>query len=148
MLGVTAVIVGVALAAGASPYPRETTLVLHENSFTPDVVTLHAGAPAKLILTNAGKSDHEFQVYRAPKSSPANWNTYTMAHTYFQNMGEIDFAVPGEAEIGTTTLFKVHVAPGARVTLWFTPREKGTFEMASHDPGQYAKGMKGTLIVQ
>jgi uncharacterized cupredoxin-like copper-binding protein len=134
--------------AAPSPNAQEITLVLQEYSFTPKAITLRAGTPVKFVLVNRGNRDHEFQVYPVPQVSPQDWNSYAMTHTYFKNMGEIDVALPGEAEIGMTALFKVHVAPGARVTLWFTPRAKGVFEMASHDPGQFEKGLKGTVVVK
>jgi uncharacterized cupredoxin-like copper-binding protein len=141
-------VTGVAIAVPASRHFQEVTLILRNYSLTPKLVTLRAGEPAKLVLVNQGNLDHEFQVYPPPKVPPQDWNTYAMTNTYFKGMGEIDVALSGEAEIGATSVFKVHVAPGARITLWFTPRDRGVFEMASHDPGQYEKGMKGTLVVR
>lgn len=141
-------VTSVALTAAAAFHAEGITLVLREYSFTPKAITLQAGTPVKLVLVNNGNRDHEFQVYPVPKVPPHDWNSYAMTHTYFKDMGEIDVALPSQAEIGTTALFKVHVAPGARVTIWFTPRAKGVFEMASHDPGQFEQKMRGAVVVK
>jgi uncharacterized cupredoxin-like copper-binding protein len=143
---VASLAVGVAAAAG--PRARDITIVLREYSFTPATITLRAGVPVKLILANQGTRDHEFQLYSVPTDSPRDWNRYAMTHSFFQNMGEIDVALPGQAEIGVTSLFKVHIAPGASVTIWFTPQARGVFAMASHDPGRAEKGLKGTVVVR
>jgi len=140
-------VTGAALAAAGAPHAQGIILVMREYSFTPKAITLQAGTPVKLVLVNKGNRDHEFQIYPVPKVTPHDWNSYAMAHTFFRGMGEIDVALPGQAEIGTTALFKVHVAPGARVTIWFTPAVKGVFEMASHDPGQYERELRGTVVV-
>jgi uncharacterized cupredoxin-like copper-binding protein len=139
---------GAPISTVASPHAQEIRLVLREYSFMPKLITFHVGMPVKLILVNMGDRDHEFQVYSVPKTSPRDWNTYAMAYTYFRDMGEIDVALPGEAEIGTTTLFKVHVAPGASVTIWFTPQRKGMFQMASHNPGEFEREMRGLVVVK
>lgn len=138
----------VALAAAGGPRIQAITLVLREYSLTPTTITLRARTPVKLVIANEGARDHEFLVYPVPRVAPRDWNAYAMTHTYFKDMGEIDVALPGQAEIGTTALFKLHVAPGARVTIWFTPRAKGVFEMASHDPGGPEQGLRGTVIVR
>jgi len=137
-------------ATGAVPALRaqEITLALREYAFTPDAIALRAQLPVKLTLVNKGTRDHEFQVYPVPKVPPHDWNSYAMTHTYFKDMGEIDVALPGRAEIGMTALFKVHVAPGAGVIIWFTPRVPGVFEMASHDPGPREEGVRGTFAVR
>jgi uncharacterized cupredoxin-like copper-binding protein len=132
----------------AADRAEDVMLVLHDHSFAPETLALRAGTAVRLTLVNEGTRDHEFQVYPAPAVPPSDWNEYAMSHTYFAHMGEIDIALPGRAEIGTTTLFKVHVAPGARVIVWFTPRAKGRFEMASHDPGRSERGLKGTVVVE
>jgi uncharacterized cupredoxin-like copper-binding protein len=141
-------VTGMVLAAAGTIRAQEITLVLREYAFTPETLTLQAGTPVRLILTNEGTRDHEFQVYPAPKVSPVDWNAYVMSHTYFKDMGEIDVALPGRAEIGTTALFKVHLAPGASAIIWFTPRETGRFEMASHDPGRFERGLTGMIVVE
>lgn len=141
-------VTSVALAAAGADPAQGITLVLREYAVTPRAFTLRAGTPVRLILANEGTRDHEFQVYPVPKVPPVDWNAYVMSHTYFKDMGEIDVALPGRAEIGTTALFKVHLAPGARVIIWFTPRVKGRFEMASHDPGRFERGLTGTIVVE
>jgi uncharacterized cupredoxin-like copper-binding protein len=148
LLAAAVLVAGATLAGAAIRQVREVTVVLREYSFTPRAIVLRTGTPVKLVLVNEGARDHEFQVYSVPRISPRDWSAYVMAHTYFTNMGEIDVALPGQAEVGTTALFKVHVAPGARVTIWFTPRVKGVFEVASHDPGRLEKGLRGTLAVK
>ncbi|HKX18960.1 MAG TPA: hypothetical protein VJT33_13190 [bacterium] len=137
-----------ALPAVGAVRAQAVTLVLHDYAFGSKTITLRAGTPVRLILDNEGTRDHEFQVYAAPKVSPADWNAYVMSHTYFKDMGEIDIALPGRAEIGTTTLFKVHLAPGTRAVVWFTPRARGRFEMASHDPGRAEESLRGTVVVE
>jgi uncharacterized cupredoxin-like copper-binding protein len=139
---------GLGMPAPAAVREQQMTILMREYSFTPGAVRLQAGTPVRLTLVNNGNLEHEFQVYPAPGPPGAGWQTYVMRHTYFQDMGEIDVSVPGAAEAGATSVFKVHVAPGARVILWFTPRTRGRFEMACHDPGHYERGMKGTFVVQ
>jgi uncharacterized cupredoxin-like copper-binding protein len=122
-------------AAGELSPAASLTIVLGDFAIRPSVATVQSGQPVRLVLANRGQVDHDFEVYGRPRSAPRDWNAYVKGHTYFRNLGEIDVAVLGQDEVEAEAIFKIHVAPGARVTIYFTPRQRGRFEMGGSRPG-------------
>ena len=127
---------------------QKIAITLKEHSFTPVNITLQAGVPAEITLTNRGTLKHEFWVYVTPKAKVSDWEEYMKAHTYFKEIGEVEAEFEGIGAVAGARMFEVEVQPGKEAELKFTPSRKGTFEMACHVEGHYEAGMKGTLIVK
>jgi uncharacterized cupredoxin-like copper-binding protein len=65
MAGVTGLLLGAALVAGlpaGAQAPQEIPLVIEKNRFQPDVITVKAGAPFVLVITNKDKGPEEFDM--------------------------------------------------------------------------------------
>ncbi len=136
--------------------PSRAVVTLSEYKFTPSTITVEAGGAVDLVLENKGTLSHYFSIYpkpAAPFKSSGDWHEYLLAKTYLQDMGEIlihqrnaDFYAVG----GLVT--EVGVDPGKKVTLTFTPTQRGTFEFGCHlstgGASHYTAGMKGVLIVK
>ncbi|MBZ9711816.1 cupredoxin domain-containing protein [Deinococcus multiflagellatus] len=124
-------------------------LTMSDLKFTPAALTLKAGQPVTLRLSNTGKVPHELQIYAKPRVAPtteAAWDAYMKTHTLWQGAKNLRLIQNGKAVGGT--FFEVVLAPGAQATLTFTPTKTGVFEMACHMPGHYEGGMKGTVTVK
>jgi len=148
MLAVVLLVTGLTAVAAAAPKPQKISVTMTDFKFTPNKVAATVGTPIELTLINKGKVEHEFMVYPAPKTAPADWDEYLIPNTYFQNMGEVEVEFAGQGAVAGTSLFEVEVKSGKRATVHFTPNKKGTFEIGCHVEGHYEAGMKGILTVK
>ncbi|MCS7235707.1 MAG: cupredoxin domain-containing protein [Armatimonadota bacterium] len=141
---------GAVQAAGA---PQVVELQMKEFAFLPATVTLKAGVPVELRLVNRGVVEHEFMVYDLGHLHPAGMDPQKMhreleARSYFRGVA---VQVEGRAKLVERRgkdLVMVTLAPSERITLRFTPRRRGTFEMGCHVAGHYEAGMKGSWVVR
>lgn len=134
-------------AAGAGK-EQKVSITLTEFKFTPAKITLQTGLPAEIVLVNKGKVEHEFLVYKTPKSKVSDWDEYAMANTYFKDIGEVGGEFEGIGAVAGTSIFEVKVQPGKSAELKFTPTRKGTFEIGCHVEGHYEAGMKAVFVVK
>lgn len=92
-----------------------------EFTFQPSQVTLQAGQPVTITLTNKGTLDHDLVIEALGiKLPPMSKN-------------------PKDHPM---------LAPSKSVTLTFTPVKKGTFEFICTVPGHKEAGMKGVIVVR
>ena len=145
VIALSATLSGLTVAAAKV---QKVSVTMTDFKVTPNRITLSAGTPVELTLINMGKVEHEFMVYPAPKTPPADWDEYLMPNTYFQNMDEVEVEFAGQGAVAGTSIFEAEVKPGKRATIRFTPSKKGTFEIGCHVEGHYEAGMKATLIVK
>lgn len=136
--------------------PSRVVVVMTEYRFTPSTITVEAGTPVDIVLENKGIISHSFMVYSKPKSilkGVREWHEYAMARTYIQDVGEILVHRRGQFAVAGTSISEVALEPGERITLTFTPKRKGRFEIGCHlragaGESHYNAGMKGLLIVK
>ncbi|PNY80850.1 cupredoxin domain-containing protein [Deinococcus koreensis] len=122
---------------------------MSEMKFAPMNLTLRAGQPVVIQLSNAGVAPHEFQAYGKPGAAPkgeAAWDAYMEKHTIWLPSRDTRLTVNGKAVKGR--FIEVQLKPGEKATLSFTPTQAGAFEMACDYPGHYESGMKGPLTVR
>jgi uncharacterized cupredoxin-like copper-binding protein len=148
MSAVVLLVAGLTAGAAAATKAQKIAVTMTDFKFTPNRVTVTAGTAVELTLINKGKVEHEFMVYPAPKTAPADWDEYLMSNTYFQNMDEVEVEFEGQGAVAGTSIFEAEVKPGKRATVHFTPNKKGTFEIGCHVQGHYEAGMKGILTVK
>ncbi|MDR7416425.1 MAG: cupredoxin domain-containing protein [Armatimonadota bacterium] len=142
-----------AAAAGAGTTRQVVEIQMKEFAFVPSTVTLRAGVPAEVRLVNRSVVEHEFMVYdlghlHLTGMDPEKMHRELEARSYFRGL---PVQVEGKAKMVERRgkdLAMVTLAPGERVTLRFTPRKRGTFEMGCHIPGHYEAGMKGSWVVR
>ena len=145
---VMVLVAGLSLGATAAPKTQKVTITLREFAFAPNKLTLQAGVPVELTLTNKGTVEHEFLLYNVPKGKVDDMDAFALSTTYFKNTGEIVAEFPGVGMAAAPVLFETEVVKGKSVVLKFTPAKKGTFEYGCHVEGHYEGGMKGTLTVK
>jgi len=148
VLLVLLLVAGLSLGATAAPKAQKITLTLREFAFSPNKLTLQAGVPVELTLTNKGTVEHEFLLYAVPKGKVDDMDAFALSTTYFKDTGEIVAEFPGVGMAAAPVLFETEVLKGKSVVLKFTPTKKGTFEYGCHIEGHYEGGMKGTLTVK
>lgn len=128
-------------------------LQMKEFAFVPSTVTLKAGVPAEVRLSNRGVVEHEFMVYalghmHLAGMDPEEMHRQLEARSYFRGMA---VQVQGNAKMVERhgkDLSMITLAPGQQVVLHFTPRTRGSFEIGCHLPGHYEAGMKGKWAVR
>lgn len=128
-------------------------LQIKEFAFVPSTVTLKAGVPAEVRLSNRGVVEHEFMVYdpghmHLASMDPEEMHRQLEARSAFRGVA---VQVQGKAKMVERhgkDLSMIALAPGQQVVLAFTPRTRGSFEMGCHLPGHYEAGMKGRWVVR
>lgn len=144
-LALVGIVSGGALGA---PKAQKVTLALKEFSFTPNKVTVQAGVPVEVTLTNKGTVNHEFLLYDVPKGKPDDMDAWAIGHPYFKNTGEVVVEFPGVGAVAGEILFETEVFKGKTAMISFTPKKKGTFEFGCMVEGHYNGGMHGTLTIK
>ena len=123
------------------------TITMRDFRYTPDRITVQAGIPVVLTLTNKGKVAHEFMVYDRPKPMSLEMlQTWAERTSYFHGL-TVD-ASGGKAIRAAGDLARLRVAAGKTATLKFTPVRKGTFEMACLIEDHYQAGQRGVFVVR
>ena len=122
--------VGAACSAGG-PAPRTVSVVMHDDmTFQPSTLTVKKGETVRFDVQNAGQMAHEFFVGTQVE----------------QDDHESEMRQP--MAVGHDHATGVHVDGGKSKTLILTIATAGTFLMGCHEPGHYAAGMKGTIVVE
>lgn len=105
---------------------------LRDAGFLPKELTLVAGQPYRLTLTNVGANNHYFN---APE--------------FFASIATRRAEVPRHAEIYTSRIDRFEVfAAGGTVDLWFVPLEKGRYRAHCHLGNHAEMGVEGAIIVE
>ena len=98
--------------------------------FSPAMLTVHAGETVRFVVTNRGHLLHEWV------------------------LGSMREQVEHEAEMGRMGMKMDHdpngilLPPGKTATLIWTFVKPGKLYYACHEPGHYAAGMVGTIVVE
>ncbi|MDA8094140.1 MAG: plastocyanin/azurin family copper-binding protein [Betaproteobacteria bacterium] len=102
--------------------------------FVPSVVKVREGETVRFVVTNKGKLMHEF-VLGDKREQMAHEAEMKRMAAMGMTMGRDPNGVP--------------LAPGKTQTLIWTFADKpGTLYYACHEPGHYAGGMVGTILVE
>lgn len=147
-VGVTAV-----MSSHAGVAKQVVDLQMKEFAFVPSTVTLKAGVPAEVRLSNRGVVEHEFMVYDPGRMHLAGMDPEEMhrqleARSYFRGLAVQVQGKAKQVERHGKDLSMILLAPGQQVVLQFTPRTRGSFEIGCHVPGHYEAGMKGRWVVR
>ncbi|HKY53847.1 MAG TPA: cupredoxin domain-containing protein [Anaerolineales bacterium] len=118
-----------------TPAQARTEVVVEASDFAykPASITVPAGEPVTITLTNVGKVEHDFVVEKINVTDVVASDTGSAAH----HMGgdEADYDLHFFARAGDTE------------TLQFTALEPGTYEILCTIDGHKEAGMVGTLVV-
>jgi len=112
----------------------EITVDMNEFLFEPAEITIPAGVPIILTLTNSGAQEHDFVVEKiAVENVSAEGDTTGEHHAH------------GGAEVD----YDLHIvtAVGGTSTLSFTATEPGTYKIFCTIQGHEVAGMVGELVV-
>lgn len=119
--------------AGASQAATEITVEAGDFAYQPASITVPAGQPVTLTLTNTGVVEHDFVVDKINVTDVEASNTGPAMHHQMGDTPEYDlhfFAKAGDTEV-----------------LKFTALEPGTYEVFCSIEGHKEAGMIGNLIV-
>lgn len=108
---------------------KTVAIELNEMSFTPKNVTLEAGKPYVLKLTNKGKVKHEFS-----------------AGKFFRSAATRKVGTDAGA-VKVPFFTEVEVFAGKTAEVFVIPVIPGTFDMLCELPGHLEAGMEGTITV-
>ena len=131
-------LVGLTACAGApateTAEPQTLAVTVSGMRFQPDTLTLVAGQPVRLTLTNNDALEHDFSI------------------TAFPLDGEVQTDGHGGHEMVDGPMPDLHVGTAANGngTITFTPSAAsaaGTYEFYCTVPGHKAAGMVGSLVV-
>jgi uncharacterized cupredoxin-like copper-binding protein len=110
--------------------PRAVVRVdMKEFAFTPRVIALSAGRPARLAFTNRGEIAHQFTTDYLSHETPA-------------------LVVSETLHVETRGLEVLRLAPGAWAWVDFLPRRPGRFPFSCTIEGHQEAGMHGVLLVR
>lgn len=113
----------------ASGEPQRLTVALSELKFEPAVLTVQAGRPVQLTVTNKGTARHDFVIAGMPATGVKN-------------------AVDQHGAMMQEGMIMADTQPGREVKVTFTPTTTGEYEIYCSVTGHKDAGMKGTLRVQ
>ena len=97
--------------------------------FDPAAVTVRAGEKVRFVVTNAGKTDHEFVVGDKQVQMAHEDAMGSKSHMQMEALAALDLK-PGETKEATVTFDK-----------------PGVVMFGCHQPGHYKGGMVGTVTV-
>jgi uncharacterized cupredoxin-like copper-binding protein len=109
--------------------------------FQPSTLTVRAGSPVQVILTNPDAVDHDIVLLDVPASSIDDDTRRTEGGGGHDESAHDHSAVEVGAIVG-------HAAPGATARVWFTPKQRGRYEFYCSVSGHREAGMEGVLIVE
>jgi uncharacterized cupredoxin-like copper-binding protein len=118
--------------AGTSQPRSEITVEATDFAYHPLSITIPAGQPVTLMLTNTGKVEHDFVIDTINVSDVSASNTSPAEHHHGD---EPQFDLHFSAKAGETS------------TLQFTTLEPGTYEIFCSVEGHKEAGMISKLIV-
>ncbi len=125
----------------------EISIAGTEFTFTPSVVELMAGEPARLTYANQGVVFHDLVVHDMPVTdvnSPAATATAGAAEPEEHAHGSHADEHSAEADAGV----HLNVNPGQEAVIEFTPAQPGRYDFTCTVAGHAQGGMTGTLIVR
>lgn len=139
---VTCVLAAVAIAAaaactgdgegGAAKSTKPTqklSVAMSELKFEPSVLTVEAGRPVQIAVSNKGTAAHDLVIGGMPATGIKN-------------------AVGGHGSMLKEGMIMADTHPGDSVQIGFTPTTPGEYEIYCSLAGHKDGGMKGTLRVQ
>ncbi|MGI8708936.1 MAG: cupredoxin domain-containing protein [Actinomycetota bacterium] len=115
----------------ANDQTREIAVLMGEQFFDPDHITVNAGETVRFVFTNEGEVPHEAVI--GDMEAQMDHEAEMAKH-----MEEDEGAEPGEVE----------VEPGETASLEYTFSDPGTFLIGCHEPGHWDAGMKATIGVE
>lgn len=130
--------------AGCSDEPagaQARKLAASELRFQPSTLTVRAGSPVLVILTNPDAVDHDIVLVDVPASSIDDDTRRAEGNDSHEEGAHDHSAVEVGAIVG-------HAAPGATARIWFTPKQRGRYEFYCSVSGHREAGMQGALIVE
>jgi uncharacterized cupredoxin-like copper-binding protein len=99
--------------------------------FSPDTISATAGETITFKVVNTGKAQHDFVLGDAAAQT-----------THEQMMA----AMPAGGGVMGDSPNAIHIPAGQTKTITWTFITAGTTIYGSHEPGDYAAGMKGTVV--
>jgi uncharacterized cupredoxin-like copper-binding protein len=130
---ITAVTILLTACAATSQPATEITVEATDFAYNPVSITVPAGQPVTLTLTNTGKVEHDFVIDKINVTDVEASDTGPAAHHQMGDMPEYDlhfFAKAGDTSV-----------------LNFTALEPGTYEIFCSIEGHKEAGMIGELVV-
>lgn len=115
----------------ASPSDKTVEVTMVDTAFEPDQLTVQRGETITFRFTNEGKVEHE--AYIGDKEDQAE-------HEEDMSSGEMHHGDENEGA--------VEVKPGKTGTITHTFEKAGAIQIACHEPGHYAAGMKIDVTVE
>ena len=136
-----ATLLGACAAAEPAPPGQLVRVTLSEFAFTPNELHLPAGVVVTLELRNRGQAQHEVMAGTGyPEHEGYASDLFAGVSVELTNTSTRDHAHRG---------FAIIVAPGKTARATFAvPDRKGVYEIGCFEPGHYAAGMVGRLIVE
>jgi len=123
-------VVGAACSTGGPALQTVSIVMQDDMTFAPAAITVKKGETVRFDVQNAGEIAHEFFVGTEIE----------------QGDHETEMRDPMAAGHDHPT--GVHVEAGKSKKLAIKFSTAGTFLMGCHEPGHYAAGMKGTIVVE
>ena len=108
---------------------EKMTIELNEMSFTPNDITMEAGKPYIVTLTNIGAVKHEFT-----------------ASEFFRTVATRK-AETAQSEVKVPFFTEIEVFAGETVDLYLIPLIAGTYDLKCEIEGHFEAGMFGTITV-
>jgi uncharacterized cupredoxin-like copper-binding protein len=133
VLAISVLFLSACASSNAVP-ATEITVDMNEFLYEPASITIPAGVPIVLTLTNSGTQEHDFVVETIP-----------VANVEVEGDGGHAHHMTGAEEVN----YDLHVstAAGGTSTLSFTVTEPGTYKIFCSIQGHEIAGMVGELIV-
>lgn len=116
-------------------------LVADDLRFQPATVTVRAGTPVQIILSNPDIVDHDIVIVDMPASNIDDDTRRAEGDSAH------DEETHDHAAVGTGAIAG-HALPGATARVWFTPQQRGRYQFYCSVSGHREAGMVGTLIVE
>jgi uncharacterized cupredoxin-like copper-binding protein len=112
--------------AACGPKQYKFDVDMQEFRFEPDTISVPAGTPVTLNLTNSGTLEHEFVIMLLGKEAVVPFANVDKSNIYWEHT----------------------LGPGKKETVTFTaPSEPGDYQIVCGTAGHLEQGMKGILTV-
>lgn len=123
----TALLMGASLLSACGGGPAQVSITMNEFGFSPDNMTVLAGAEITLTLRNLGALDHNFHIMEQGEEVADTWTEADEAGAYYTS-GVIE-----GGEVKTVT--------------FIAPSEPGEYQFLCSVPSHFELGMIGTMTV-